>query len=119
MEHRPAITEEEKDSDPIYKIVYSKIRNLNKKLSHIQHLETLDRKTLKRPQLDKLSKKEELLKEISDQEEFAIRYKTIVIENNLVNDRVDDLIKIAGLLTVGKRIKEEDYCPIEAKGLYH
>ena len=32
-------------------------------------------------------------------------------ENNLVYDKVDDLIKISALLMVGKRIEKQAYCP--------
>ena len=32
-------------------------------------------------------------------------------ENNLVYDKVDDLIKISALLMVGKRIESQEYCP--------
>ena len=39
-------------------------------------------------------------------------------ENNLVYDKVDDLIKISALLMVGKRIDEEDFCPEETKNIY-
>ena len=36
-----------------------------------------------------------------------------MVENNLVYDKADDLIKIAALLTVGKRVQQKDYCPEE------
>lgn len=42
-----------------------------------------------------------------------------MIENNLVYDKVDDLIKISSLLTVGKRIERQGYCPDETKEVYH
>ena len=58
------------------------------------------------------------MKEIQENEDFAIRYKTIMTENNLVYDKVDDLIKISALLMVGKRIDEEDFCPEETKNIY-
>lgn len=76
---RWSISEEERESNPVYRVVYNKIRNLNKKLAQIHHIETLDRKTLKPAQVSKLSKKEELLREISDLEDFASRYKGIMV----------------------------------------
>ena len=99
-------------------MVSNKIRNLNKKISQIGHIESLDRKSLKPAQISKLAQKEEILREISEQEEFAVRYKNIMVENNLIYDKVDDLIKISALLTVGKRIQRELYCPEEAKKIY-
>jgi hypothetical protein len=41
-----------------------------------------------------------------------------MVENNLIYDKVDDLIKISALITVGKRIQREQYCPVEAKKIY-
>lgn len=108
---RWSIAEEERESNPIYRVVFNKVRNLNKKLAQIHYIETLERKTLKPAQIAKLSKKEELLREISDLEDFASRYKGIVVENNLTYDKVDDLLKISAMLTVGKRIQTEAYCP--------
>ena len=110
-----AISEEEKESNPIYRVTYNKIRNLSKKIQQIEHIESLDRKTLKQAQISKLSRKDEILKEISEHEDFALKYKTIMMENNLVYDKVDDLIKISALLTVGKRVVREDYCPEEVQ----
>ena len=110
-----AISEEEKESNPIYRVTYNKIRNLTKKIQQIEHIESLDRKTLKQAQISKLSRKDEILKEISEHEDFALKYKTIMMENNLVYDKVDDLIKISALLTVGKRVVREDYCPEEVQ----
>jgi hypothetical protein len=46
-------------------VVSNKIRNLNKKISQISHIESLDRKSLKPAQLSKLSQKEEILREIA------------------------------------------------------
>jgi len=46
-------------------------------------------------------------------------YKELVVENNLVYDRVDDLIKISTLLTVGKRIEKERNFPEETKDTYN
>jgi hypothetical protein len=45
-------------------------------------------------------------------------YKAILIENNLVYDKVDDLLKISTLLTVGKRVHLQGYCPLEVKNVY-
>jgi hypothetical protein len=45
-------------------------------------------------------------------------YKSILIENNLVYDKVDDLLKISTLLTVGKRVHLQGYCPLEVKNVY-
>ena len=59
------INEDEKDSNPVLKVVYNKIRNLSKKLSQIEHIESLNRKTLKQAQINKLNSKAEVLKEIS------------------------------------------------------
>ena len=118
-DRRATVSEEERESNPVFRVVYNKIRNLTKKLNQIQHIESLDRKSLKVAQLNKLSKKEEILKEISQQEDFAAQYKAILVENNLVYDKVDDLIKVASLLTVGKRIRDHSYCPEEAQEVYN
>jgi hypothetical protein len=99
-------------------VVFNKIRNLNKKLVQIHQIESLDRKTLKPAQITKLSKKEETVKEIAQLEDFAGRYKAIMVENNLVYDKVDDLIKIAAMLTVGNRVHTRGYNPDETKTLY-
>lgn len=45
-------------------------------------------------------------------------YKAILIENNLVYDKVDDLLKVSTLLTVGKRVHLQGYCPLEVKNVY-
>ncbi len=45
-------------------------------------------------------------------------YKSILIENNLAYDKVDDLLKISTLLTVGKRVHLHGYCPLEVKNVY-
>jgi hypothetical protein len=42
----------------------------------------------------------------------------ILIENNLAYDKVDDLLKISTLITVGKRVKDRNYCPYEVKNVY-
>ena len=47
------------------KVVYNKIRNLNKKISQIEHIESLDKKSLKQAQINKLNRKPEVLKEIT------------------------------------------------------
>lgn len=41
-----------------------------------------------------------------------------MVENNLIYDKVDDLIKISALLTVGKRIHKNGSNPEETKTLY-
>lgn len=74
-----SISEEERESNPIYRVVYNKVRNLNKKLAQIHHIETLEKKTLKPAQMSKLAKKDELLKEIAELEDFASRYKGIMV----------------------------------------
>jgi hypothetical protein len=45
-------------------------------------------------------------------------YRSILVENNLSNQKVDDLLKIATLLTVGRRIHSDRYCPKEVRELY-
>jgi hypothetical protein len=42
----------------------------------------------------------------------------ILIENNLAYDKIDDLLKISTLITVGKRVKDRNYCPYEVKNVY-
>lgn len=100
------------------KVLFNKLRNLKKKLTQIEHIKTLDQRTLKSPQLAKLAKEQEVLDDIEKNEEFAKYYKAIMIENNLHYDRGDDLIKISSLIAVGKRIEEKDYCPKESKAVY-
>ena len=100
------------------KVLFNKMRNLRKKLAQIEHIKTLDHRTLKSPQLAKLAKEQEVIEELEKNEDFARYYKTLVIENNLHYDRGDDLIKISTLLAVGKRIEEKDYCPKESKAVY-
>lgn len=112
------INEAERESSPILKVLFNKMRNLRKKLAQIEHIKTLDQRTLKSPQLAKLAKEQEVLEELEKNEEFARYLKTLVIENNLHYDRGDDLIKISTLLAVGKRIEEKDYCPKESKAVY-
>jgi hypothetical protein len=110
-----AISDEEKDNNPVFRAVYTKIRNLSKKLGQIEQIEVLDRKALKPAQLAKLARKEEVLREIAEQEEFVARYKALVLENNLIYDKVDDLIKISALLAVGSRVQRERFLPDEAR----
>jgi hypothetical protein len=45
-------------------------------------------------------------------------YRSILVENNLSSQKVDDLLKIATLLTVGRRIHSDRYCPKEVRELY-
>lgn len=41
LDRKTAITDEERDNNPIYRVVFKKIRNLNKRLAQIEHIETL------------------------------------------------------------------------------
>lgn len=65
-----------------------------------------------------MAKEDEILSEIKRLENFASMYKAILIENNLVYDKVDDLLKISTLFTVGKRVHIQGYCPLEVKNVY-
>ena len=67
--------------------MFSRIRNLKKKLAQIDHLSTLDSKTLKPAQREKIAKREDLLKEVDRQEDFAREYKNIITENGISDDR--------------------------------
>lgn len=58
------ITEEERNNNPIFKTVYKRIRNLNKKLSNIDALKELDEKSLKPEQLSKIAGRNEVESEI-------------------------------------------------------
>lgn len=60
----PVITEEDRNSDPIFRTIYKRIRNLNKKLGHIEALEALDPVTLKPEQLSKLASRPEVESEV-------------------------------------------------------
>lgn len=51
------ITEEDRNTNPIFKTIYKRIRNLNKKLGHIQNLEQQDPATMNPEQLQKLASK--------------------------------------------------------------
>lgn len=48
------ITEDEKNSNPIFKAIYKKIRNLTKKISSIEALQKENRDNLKPEQLLKI-----------------------------------------------------------------
>ena len=50
------ILEEEKDSDPIFKVIFNKLKFLRGKLAAIDHIRTLDPKSLKTAQVNKLNK---------------------------------------------------------------
>ena len=81
------IPEEERHSNPVLKVVFTRLRNLKKKLAQIEHLSTLDWKSLKPGQREKLAKREELLREVKRQEDFAQEYKNIMIEGGISDDR--------------------------------
>jgi hypothetical protein len=51
-----AILEEEKDSDPVFKVIFNKLKFLKGKLTGIDHIRTLDQKSLKPAQVNKLNK---------------------------------------------------------------
>jgi hypothetical protein len=50
------ILEEEKDSDPIFKVIFNKLKFFRGKIAGIDHIRTLDPKSLKPAQLNKLNK---------------------------------------------------------------
>lgn len=60
-ENLTVINEDEKESNPVYKIIYNKIRNLKKVLAQIAHIETVDPKARKPAQVSKLNRKGEIL----------------------------------------------------------
>lgn len=43
------------------KVLFNKMRNLRKKIAQIEHIKTLDHRTLKSPQLAKLAKEQEVV----------------------------------------------------------
>ena len=96
------VTEEDRVSNPIFKTIANRVRNLNKKLLAIQELETRDRATLKPEQLQKLAGKGKVESDIAKNEEFALFYKSILVENGgVVFDTSEEIMKLATLLTVG------------------
>lgn len=54
------ITEEDRNNNPIFKAIYNKIRNLNKKLITIDELSQQDQATLKPAQLQKIAARPEV-----------------------------------------------------------
>lgn len=50
----PIITEEDRSNNPIFKIIYKRVRNLTKKVTHINALLEQDQSTLKPEQLQKI-----------------------------------------------------------------
>ena len=57
----PIITEEDRATNPIFNIVYKRIRNLQKKLNTINKLAEKNPKTLKPEQIQKRNSKEEVI----------------------------------------------------------
>ena len=41
------------------------------------------------------------------------------MENDISDDRTEDLLKIATVLTVGRRVEQEGYCPPEVEQVYN
>lgn len=120
MEHQEnaAILEEEKNSNPIFRIVFNRLKFLRGKLAQIAHIRTLHHNSLKPAQLAKLQKLPEITQEIQKNEEFIRYYRSILVEHNLSDRKVDDLLKISTLFTVGRRMQAHHYCPKEARELY-
>ena len=56
----PLITEEERNNNPIFKTIYKRIRNLNKKLATIDNLEEQNPSTLKPEQINKINSRDEV-----------------------------------------------------------
>ena len=57
----PLITEEERTTNPIFNVVYKRIRNLTKKLNNIDALSEQDRATLKPEQIRKIESRNEVV----------------------------------------------------------
>ena len=57
----PLISGEERTNNPIFNVVYKRIRNLNKKLNNIDALREQDRATLKPEQIRKIESRDEVV----------------------------------------------------------
>ena len=64
QKQEPVINDDERNSNPIFNIVYKRIRNLNKKLANIDELGKQDPSTLKPQQLRKVKSRNEVIGEI-------------------------------------------------------